>query len=42
LFSSRVGRSPEAGFDHHFVKPVDYSVLLDVLQKANNAPALAE
>ena len=35
-------RSLEAGFDHHFVKPIDYVQLLDVLQKTNIAPALAE
>ena len=28
-------RSQEAGFDHHFVKPVDYTAVLTVLQNAN-------
>jgi DNA-binding response OmpR family regulator len=26
-------RAREAGFDHHFTKPVDYAVLLDVIDK---------
>ena len=27
-------RAREAGFDHHFTKPVDYAVLLDLIDKA--------
>ena len=27
-------RAREAGFDHHFTKPVDYAVLLDLLDRA--------
>jgi DNA-binding response OmpR family regulator len=33
-------RAREAGFDHHFTKPVDYQALLDVIN-AGNAPARA-
>jgi DNA-binding response OmpR family regulator len=27
-------RARDAGFDHHFTKPVDYAVLLDLIDKA--------
>jgi len=27
-------RAREAGFDHHFTKPVDYAVLLDLIDRA--------
>ena len=33
-------RAREAGFDHHFTKPVDYQALLDVIS-AGAAPARA-
>lgn len=33
-------RAREAGFDHHFTKPVDYQALLDVIN-AGTAPAAA-
>ena len=33
-------RAREAGFDHHFTKPVDYQALLDVIN-AGAAPAAA-
>ena len=33
-------RAREAGFDHHFTKPVDYQALLDVIN-AGAAPARA-
>ena len=30
-------RAREAGFDHHFTKPVDYGVLLELIDKAKPA-----
>jgi DNA-binding response OmpR family regulator len=30
-------RAREAGFDHHFTKPVDYAVLLELIDKAKPA-----
>jgi len=30
-------RAREAGFDHHFTKPVDYAVLLELIDKARPA-----
>ena len=31
-------RAREAGFDHHFTKPVDYAVLLDIIDSQARPP----
>jgi CheY-like chemotaxis protein len=33
-------RSADAGFDHHFVKPIDTDALADVLKKSPRRPAV--
>jgi DNA-binding response OmpR family regulator len=35
-------RSTEAGFDYHFIKPVDFQTLLGVLREANDEESPAE